>query len=79
MRKNTQQKKSSQAIWPVSGVAVVAVAVLVALSILSSRQPSPGNEPPASSVASDGERGAARRMMGPDDATVTVTEYMNYL
>jgi len=87
MGKKSQQKKG-QAIWLVTGVAVLAVAVLVTLSILSSQQQSPGKEPgteppvtepPAASVASDKELGAVPRMMGPDGAKVTVVEYMNYL
>lgn len=75
MGKKTQsKKKGGQAIWLVAGVAVVAVAALIAIS-RTAAQPAPA----AITVASDQEVGAVRNVLGQPDAKVTLTEWSDYL
>lgn len=76
MGKKSNQKKSSQSIWVVAGIAVVAVGALVGVSVYSSQSKAPKV---TVTVKSDKEYNATRNAMGPATAKVTLTEYTDYL
>lgn len=76
MGKKSNQKKGSQAIWVVAGIAVVAVAALVGFSLTSSQSKA---SKVTVAVKSDKEYNATRNVMGPATAKVTLVEYNDYL
>lgn len=76
-QKQKNRRKSSQAIWIVAGVAVVAVAALIGLSLSASKGKAP--DPAAPKARSDQELGAKRNILGSDTAPVTLLEYNDYL
>lgn len=83
MGKKTQgQKKNSQSIWIVAGVAVAAAVALIGISLYAPGKdagPLAANPTPAPGVQSDQERGAVKNVKGSPDARVTLTEWNDYL
>lgn len=76
-KKTNQKPKSNQSIWVVAGVAVIAVAALIGVSVYSSQ-----NRPKDAAKGtgkSDAEFQAVRNIKGSPNAKVTLTEWNDYL
>lgn len=76
-QKHKNRRNSSQAIWMVAGVAVVAVAALIGISLSASKAKQQSAAVP--SARSDQELAAKRNILGSDTAPVTLLEYNDYL
>lgn len=75
MGKQTRGRQNAkQSVRTVMAFAVAAVAVLVAISLFSSR-----DRQPAAHALSDAELGAVRNVKGRADASVTVVVFTDYL
>jgi|GEM_PF-3933986 len=74
---NQKRGKSNQSILIVAGVAVVAVGVLIAMSLLSSKKEVP---PPVVQTGenSDQAHNIVRGVWGSKDAKVVLEEYLDY-
>ena len=75
-KKRPQKAKGGQALWWVAGIAVIAVAVLIGISLLSGK----GEEPPQTvqaNVKSDADLKAKGSVRG--TGKVTLVEFGDYL
>lgn len=76
MSKYSPQKKKGggQALWWVAGVAVLAVAVLISISAINSRNKAKADE----SASSDAQVHAVRTLKGPENAKVKLVEFSDF-
>lgn len=78
-KKSKGSKPSSSAIWWVGGGAVAAVALLIGIQLLTSKEDPTPPAPMVTTAKSDADLNAVRNIKGAATAKVTLTEFSDYL